>query len=89
MCLFIIGPRVDGLKGANAHRRWGNQSLEQGIRVRVPTHIPTVCYELAPAPWIVIIKAKEDSIIPGELRRGRAFLRLHSKKMAILGARSH
>lgn len=21
MCLFIIGPRVDGLKGANAHRR--------------------------------------------------------------------
>lgn len=55
----------------------------------MPTHIPTVCYELAPAPWIVIIKAKEDSIIPGELRRGRAFLRLHSKKMAILGASSH
>ena len=69
MCLFIIGPRVNGLKGATAHRRRESQ-LTAGLRAHrvkdsVTTHeAPTVCRNSHPVPWALIEKT-------GAVRRGK------------------
>lgn len=81
-------PQSGWLKKSQCPPQVGNQSLDQGLKVRMPTYsqygycalVTGIC------TWIVLTKAKEDSIVPGELREGRTFLRLHSRKTATLGS---